>query len=72
MILGAEFKDLESSIITLNATLKKFDPDVDVVQLDRETDKYVKGIESYSAGPRVSKFMPSFLIEKSAARTSRN
>ena len=58
---GAEFKDLEVAIIKLDSTLKKLDPEVDAIELSRITDKYVQGKEAYSAGPRISKMMPSQL-----------
>jgi hypothetical protein len=48
-------------IIKLDTTLKKLDPEVDAIELSRITDKYVQGKEAYSAGPRISKMMPSQL-----------
>lgn len=61
--LSAEFKDLEVAIIRLDTTLKRLDPEVDTIKLQRETDKYVTGVEAYKAGPRISKLMPSQLWE---------
>jgi hypothetical protein len=60
-MIGAEFKDLEVAIVRLDTTLKALDPQVDSLDLQRETDKYVKSVDSYKAGPRISKLMPAQL-----------
>jgi hypothetical protein len=60
-ISGAEFKDLEVAIVRLDSTLHKLDSQIAPIELDRETDKYIKSIESYKAGPRISRLMPSQL-----------
>jgi hypothetical protein len=56
--LSAEFKDLEAAIIRLDKDISTVAPGVEVVELERETDKYATDPEARSAGPKISSVFP--------------